>query len=133
MSEQAERTPEEEVAELLVELRELAETALVRVEPVLRRLAAGLDTAEWSGCSWCPVCATAALLRGEHHDLLGLLADHGVTVVTVLREAFAGMPVDPIMPEGMTPDMPRRAPRGRTGAPAPTPQAYQAIPVTVRR
>lgn len=78
------------------ELRQLAETVLERVEPALRNAAEGRT--EWSSCSWCPVCAAAALLRGEHHDVLTAIADHGTAIVTVLREALAGAPVEPVMP-----------------------------------
>src|SRR5690606_4015196 len=83
--------------EFAEELRMLAETVLERVEPTLR--SAAEDRPEWSSCSWCPVCATAALVRGEHHDVLTALADHGTAIVTVLREALAGAPVEPVMPE----------------------------------
>ncbi|WP_245545766.1 hypothetical protein [Nocardia higoensis] len=82
--------------EFAEELRVLAETVLERVEPALR--GAAEDRPEWSSCSWCPVCATAALLRGEHHDVLTALADHGTAIVTVLREALAGAPVEPVLP-----------------------------------
>ena len=121
-------------AELILELRQLAENVLERVEPALRRAAAGAEQDDWAGCSWCPVCAAMALLRGEHHDLLATFADHGVAVVTVLREAIAGMPVEPVMP---APDAPRRARRGRAddvarpGADV-VKHAYQPIQVTVR-
>ena len=88
---------EDHFAELTEELRLLAEMLLERVEPMLRRTA--LDgRVEWSGCSWCPVCAAAALVRGEHHDVVAALADHGTAVVTVLREALAGVPVEPVLP-----------------------------------
>lgn len=87
------------------ELKLLLETVLERVEPALRRAAAGADKEPWASCDWCPVCAAAALLRGEHHDVLGTLADHGTAVVIVLREALAGIPVDPVYP----PDVDRDA------------------------
>lgn len=82
--------------EFAEELRQLAETVLERVEPALRNASEGRP--EWAGCSWCPVCATAALMRGEHHDVLTAVADHGTAIVTVLREALAGAPVEPVLP-----------------------------------
>ncbi|WP_174575693.1 hypothetical protein [Nocardia miyunensis] len=85
------------IGELAEELRLLAEVLLERVEPVLRRAATD-GGAEWSGCSWCPLCAAAALMRGEHHDMVASLAAHGTAIVTVLREALAGVPVEPVMP-----------------------------------
>ncbi|UGT60658.1 hypothetical protein [Nocardia asteroides] len=90
-----ERQPEDELAEFAAELKLLAEAVLERVEPVLRRSAATGRT-DWESCSWCPVCAAAALIRGERHDVLAAIADHGTAIVTVLREALAGVPVDPV-------------------------------------
>ncbi|MFC8044372.1 hypothetical protein [Nocardia sp. NPDC057353] len=89
------RQTEDELAEFAAELKLLAEAVLERVEPVLRRGAAAGST-EWASCSWCPVCAAAALIRGERHDVLAAIADHGTAIVTVLREALAGVPVDPV-------------------------------------
>lgn len=87
----------EGVAEFAEELRLLAEAVLERVEPVLRA-AAEDGQPEWNNCTWCPVCAAAALVRGEHHEVLAAVAAHGTAIVTVLREALAGAPVDPIVP-----------------------------------
>lgn len=87
--------------EFAAELKLLAEAVLERVEPVLRR--AGDSEPDWSSCSWCPVCAAAALVRGERHDVLAVVAEHGTAIVTVLREALAGVPVDPVMPEDAVP------------------------------
>ncbi|WP_433521955.1 hypothetical protein ACQPZ2_32690 [Nocardia pseudovaccinii] len=93
--------PGDGLGEFAAELKLLAEAVLERVEPVLRRAADGQP--DWSSCSWCPVCAAAALVRGEHHDVLAVVADHGTAIVTVLREALAGVPVDPVMPEDDVP------------------------------
>lgn len=84
-------------AEFTEELRLLAEVLLARVEPVLRRTAAD-GQADLGGCAWCPVCAAAALVRGDHHDVVAALAEHGTSMVTVLREALAGVPVEPVLP-----------------------------------
>ncbi|WP_062988761.1 hypothetical protein [Nocardia anaemiae] len=93
--------PGDGLSEFAAELKLLAEAVLERVEPVLRRAADGQP--DWSSCSWCPICAAAALARGEHHDVLAVVADHGTAIVTVLREALAGVPVDPVMPEDGVP------------------------------
>lgn len=97
--------PEENLGEFAEELRLLAEAVLERVEPVLRRTAADGRT-EWSSCSWCPVCAAAAIVRGEHHDVVAAIAEHGTAIVTVLREALAGVPVDPVIPPDLDPESP---------------------------
>lgn len=83
-------------AQLLAELRALAETALDRLEPILQRAAAphsaaaaagaAPGTGQWSGCTWCPVCALAALIRGEQHDLVTLLAGQASVLIAVLRQ-----------------------------------------------
>ncbi|QIS10884.1 hypothetical protein [Nocardia arthritidis] len=120
------------LTEFAEELRLLAEAVLERVEPVLRRGAADGQT-EWSSCSWCPVCAAAALVRGEHHDVAAAIAEHGTAIVTILREALAGVPVEPILPPEFDPE---------TGAPhdhsvtesneTPRRTGYVHIPVTIK-
>ncbi|WP_024803737.1 hypothetical protein [Nocardia sp. BMG51109] len=119
---------EDQLGELTEELRLLAETMLERVEPMLRRAAAE-DRAEWSGCGWCPVCAAVALLRGEHHDVLTAVAEHGTAIVTVLREALSGLPVDPVFPPGSDPD--GGAPRD-TAEPGSRPGASGYVPIPVQ-
>lgn len=86
------------IAEFADELRLLAETVLERVEPVLR-YAAAEGRPEWNSCEWCPVCAATALVRGERHEVVATVAEHGTAIVTVLREALAGVPVDPVRPD----------------------------------
>ncbi|WP_228824090.1 hypothetical protein [Nocardia blacklockiae] len=109
----------------------LAETMLERVEPALRRAAAG-DRVEWDGCSWCPICAAAALVRGEHHDVVATLAEHGTAIVTVLREALAGIPVEPVLPD---PEPETAEPQGDSRAadrPAGARAGYVPIPVQIK-
>ncbi|WP_433714702.1 hypothetical protein ACQP2U_11795 [Nocardia sp. CA-084685] len=141
--------PGDNLGEFAAELKLLAEAVLERVEPVLRRAADGQP--DWSSCSWCPVCAAAALVRGEHHDVLAVVADHGTAIVTVLREALAGVPVDPVMPEDGGPHDHSFTPEHRddasdpestpTEADTPTRQSnspgrkrsrYVGIPVTIK-
>ncbi|WP_280269899.1 hypothetical protein [Nocardia wallacei] len=122
----------DQLGEFTEEMRLLAEAVLERVEPVLRRAAAE-GRAEWGGCSWCPVCAAAALIRGEHHDVVAAVAEHGTAVVTVLREALAGVPVDPVVG-----DPESDAPHGGSRGPATSPGArsggsgYVSIPVQIK-
>ncbi|MEV0948729.1 hypothetical protein [Rhodococcus sp. NPDC049939] len=83
-------------AQVMEELRVLAETALDRLEPIVQRLVAPhvqespesepSGTGQWSGCAWCPVCALAALIRGEQHDLLTLLAEQATVLIALLRQ-----------------------------------------------
>ncbi|WP_228000921.1 hypothetical protein [Nocardia australiensis] len=89
--------PGDGLGEFAAELKLLAEAVLERVEPVLRRAAVEGETPR-SSCSWCPVCAAAALTRGEQHDVIAAVAEHGAAIVTVLREALSGVPVEPVPP-----------------------------------
>ncbi|MEU7632639.1 hypothetical protein AB0C34_22035 [Nocardia sp. NPDC049220] len=124
-----ERVPDE-IAELVAELKLLAEAALERVEPVLR--GAAEERTEWTSCSWCPVCAAAALVRGEHHEVLAAVAEHGTAIVTVLREALAGAPVEPVLPPDVDPEpgVPHRHASREDAGDRARPR-YVDIPVTI--
>ncbi|MEU7769377.1 hypothetical protein AB0B25_30420 [Nocardia sp. NPDC049190] len=124
-----ERAPDE-IAELVAELKLLAEAALERVEPVLR--GAAEERTEWASCSWCPVCAAAALVRGEHHEVLAAVAEHGTAIVTVLREALAGVPVEPVLRPDADPEtgVPHRHASREDAGDHARPR-YVDIPVTI--
>ena len=80
------------------ELRQLAQALLDRLDPAVRAAAAAAGEAlRGPGrCQqvWCPVCAVAALVNGEQHPMLGLIAEHSVTLLTVIR-TMAADPADP--------------------------------------
>ena len=86
------------------ELRQLAQAILDRLDPAVRAAAAAAaDALRGPGrCQqlWCPVCALAALVSGEQHPLLTLIAEHSVTLLTVIRT----MAADPGGPDGARPD-----------------------------
>ncbi len=123
------------------ELRQLAQTILDRLDPAVR-LAAARAAGSGDGpgkCQqvWCPVCALAALVAGEQHPLLTVIAEHSVALLAVIRAIVEdtadtadtaqgpGFPEPP--PEGPPPP---DGPGG--GEPPPTgPGRYQHIPVTV--
>jgi hypothetical protein len=117
------------------ELRQLAQTILDKLDPAVR-LAAARAAGSGDGpgkCQqvWCPVCALAALVAGEQHPLLTVIADHSVALLAVIRAILEdtaqgpGFPEPP--PEG---PLPSEGPDG--GEPPPTgPGRYQHIPVTV--
>ena len=127
-------------ADLAPELRQLAQTILDRLDPAVRLAA---DRAAGSGDSpgkcqqvWCPVCALAALVAGEQHPLLTVIAEHSVALLAVVRAiiettedtADTGRPTPPEPPE--TPPPPSGPPGGDEPPPA-GPGKYQHIPVTV--
>jgi hypothetical protein len=121
--------------ELAPELRQLAQTILDRLDPAVR-LAAARATGSGDGpgkCQqvWCPVCALAALVAGEQHPLLTVVAEHSVALLAVIRaiiEDAADAETSPEPPE--TPPPPSGPPNGGQ-PPPPEPGRYQHIPVTV--
>jgi hypothetical protein len=117
------------------ELRQLAQTILDRLDPAVRMAAArAAGSGDGPGkCQqvWCPVCALAALVAGEEHPLLTVIAEHSVALLTVIRaiiEDSAGMQPEPPEPPSASPP----AGDGPPDHPPPTgPGRYQHIPVTV--
>jgi hypothetical protein len=85
---------------------------------------------------WCPVCALAALVAGEQHPLLTVIADHSMALLAVIRsvvEDTADRAEGPTPPEP-PPEPPAGPPSGPPdgGEPPPAgPGRYQHIPVTV--
>jgi hypothetical protein len=117
------------------ELRQLAQTILDTLDPAVR-LAAARAAGSGDGpgkCQqvWCPVCALAALVAGEQHPLLEVVAEHSVALLAVIRAVIDGAggsdtsgfepPPDGPPPGGPAPDEPPPTGPGR----------YQHIPVTV--
>ena len=105
------------------ELRQLAQSILDRIDPAVRAAAAADAGADGPGkCQqvWCPVCALAALVRGEQHPLLTVIAEHSVALLTVVRAMVEDIETTP-GPDEPPPD----------GPPPPGPSRYQHIPVTV--
>jgi hypothetical protein len=117
------------------ELRQLAQAILDRLDPAVR-LAAMRATAGGAGkCQqvWCPVCALAALVNGEQHPLLTVIAEHSVALMAVVRamaeSAGAAEPPEPPQPPAGPPPGPQPPPDD--GPPPTGPGRYQHIPVTV--
>lgn len=116
------------------ELRALAQSILDKLDPAIRLAAARAQSASSSPGScqqvWCPVCALGALISGEQHPLLDVVAEHSVALLTLVKamvdtvDGNAGgspLPPDPPTPGG-PPDDP---------GPPPPPGRYQHIPVDV--
>lgn len=110
------------------ELRALAQSILDRLEPAIKLAAARAASASDSPgrCQqvWCPVCALAALVSGEQHPLLSVVAEHSVALLSVVR-AIVNDQADPGTSGPAAP-----APAEPPDEPAP-PGRYQHIPVTV--
>ena len=110
------------------ELRALAQAILDRLDPAVRAGAAFAASSPQGKCQqvWCPVCALAALVNGEQHPLLNVVAEHSVALVTMIRTMVAeqGPPQQP-GPGGAPPDEPG------PDEPGPPSSRYQHIAVTV--
>jgi hypothetical protein len=119
--------------ELAPELRQLAQTILDRLDPAIR-LAAARAAGSGDGpgkCQqvWCPVCALAALVAGEQHPLLSVIAEHSAALLEAIRAIVEETAAPPRSPEP-PPESPTDGPGG--GEPPPEgPGRYQHIPVTV--
>lgn len=81
-----EREGEQPVGDLAGELRALADVLIDRVDPWLAKLAAATEAGEVpSSCTWCPVCALVAALRGERPELTRRLAEQGSGLLNAVR------------------------------------------------
>jgi hypothetical protein len=116
------------------ELRRLAQTILDRLDPAVRLAAARAAGSGAGKCQqvWCPVCALAALVAGEQHPLLTVIAEHSVGLLAVIRAiiedtADTGGPNPPEPPQAPPPS----GPPGGDEPPPAGPGRYQHIPVTV--
>ena len=115
------------------ELRQLAQGILDKLDPAVRLAAARALSGGAGKCQqvWCPVCALAALVAGEQHPLLTVIAEHSVALLTVIKAVVEG-------PDGTGPKGPDDPPGGPPPSgpggdepPPPAPGRYQHIPVTV--
>jgi hypothetical protein len=110
------------------ELRQLAQAILERLDPAVRMAAARAMSGGAGKCEqvWCPVCAIAALINGEQHPLLTVVAEHSVALLTVVRAMVDTMAETP------SPAAPTAEPPAADDAtPASEPGRYQRIPIDV--
>lgn len=115
-----------DLGELGPELRRLAQAILDRLDPAVRAAAMLAAAGDGPGkCQqvWCPVCALAALVNGEEHPLLTVIAEHSVALFEVIRAVVGETDEAGGAPP---PDGP---PTG--GGETPARSGYQHIPVTV--
>lgn len=107
------------------ELRQLAQAILDRLDPAVRAAAAmAADSMRGPArCEqvWCPVCALAALVNGEQHPLLTVVAEHSVALMTVLR----AMAADPPPAGEASPEPAGETPRSSQNVP------FHRIPIVV--
>ena len=113
------------------ELRKLAQSILDGIDPAVRLAAARAlgDGAGTGKCQqvWCPVCALAAVVTGEEHPLLTVIAEHSVALLAVIRAIVDQVDGSTPPPDGP----PDGGARADTAADAGAPSRYQPITVTV--
>jgi hypothetical protein len=86
------------------ELRKLAQKILDQIDPAVR-LAASMAVGDGAGTGkcqqvWCPVCALAAVVSGEEHPLLTVIAEHSVSLLAVIRAIVDRVDQTPPPPDG---------------------------------
>jgi hypothetical protein len=119
------------------ELRRLAQAILDGIDPAVRS-AAALAAGAGAGTGkcqqvWCPVCALAALVTGDQHPLLTVVADHSVALLEVIRAMVDNIdrsvkpPPDGPPGGGLTTE----TPAGAAGGNGDVKTRYEAIPVFV--
>jgi hypothetical protein len=116
------------------ELRRLAQKILDQIDPAVRLAAARAigDGAGTGPCQqvWCPVCALAAVVSGDEHPLLTVIAEHSVALLTVIRAIVDQ--IDQTTPPPPPPDGPPEGGVRPEAADDPRPATrYQPITVTV--
>lgn len=113
-----------DLGELGPELRKIAQAILDGIDPALRSVTALASAGGPGKCQqvWCPVCALAALVAGEQHPLLTVVAEHSTALLAVIRVMLTDLdgPGDRPPP-----------PDGPAGGGAAEKSRYQHIPVTV--
>jgi hypothetical protein len=113
------------------ELRKLAQKILDQIDPAVR-LAASMAIGDGAGTGkcqqvWCPVCALAAVVSGDEHPLLTVIAEHSVALLAVIRAI-----VDQVDRTTTPPDGPPGGGVEPEAAADPRPTTrYQPISVTV--
>ena len=117
-------------AEIGPELRQLAQAILDRLDPAVRgaaiMAAEGLRGPGRCQQVWCPVCALAALISGEEHPMLNLIAEHSVTLMAMIRSMVADAGEQPggeATAEPSEPTVPGGSPNGNG--------RYHDIPIVV--
>jgi hypothetical protein len=123
--------------DIVPELRKLAQAILDGIDPAVRAAAtmasaAGVGTGKCQQV-WCPVCALAAVVTGEQHPLVTVIADHSVALLDVIRsivddiDRSAESPPDDPPGGGLTADAAAHNGAGSTNGKS----RYQPITVTL--
>ncbi|WP_235192470.1 hypothetical protein [Mycobacterium asiaticum] len=119
------------------ELRKLAQAIVDGIDPAVRAAATLAASGGTGKCQqvWCPVCALAAVVNGEQHPLVTVIANHSVALLEVIQSIVDDMhdaadpaPEDDPPGGGLATDPAPPSTNGNGAART----GYQAIPVTVQ-
>ncbi len=121
------------------ELRKLAQSIVDNIDPAVRAAAARVGAGVGVGkCQqvWCPVCALAALVTGEQHPMLTVVADHSGALLSLVRSMVDDLDKDSDESEDRSTAPPPEVPTAGDAAAAATGNGalknrYHSIPVTV--
>ncbi len=117
------------------ELRKLAQSILDGIDPAVRLAAARAlgDGAGTGKCQqvWCPVCALAAVVTGEEHPLLTVIAEHSVALLAVVRAIVEQVDGSKPPPDGPPSGGAEADAAADVDADAGSKSRYQPITVTV--
>ena len=106
------------------ELRHLAEAVFDRLDPAVRLLAATVQASGPGKCEqvWCPVCAITALISGEQHPMLDVVAEHSVALLTLVKAMLDNLEGAgaPSQPPGPVPSGPAASGPSEPSAPGPS-------------
>jgi hypothetical protein len=91
-----------------LELKKLAQAILDGIDPAVRAAVAmasgaGVGTGKCQQV-WCPLCALAAVVTGEQHPLVTVIADHSVALLEVIRAIVYDIDRSAKPPPGGPPD-----------------------------
>lgn len=122
------------------ELRRLAQSILDGIDPGVRAAATMAVSGAAGKCQqvWCPVCALAAVITGEQHPLVTVIANHSVALLDVVRAIVADIdttatpPDDDLSGAGDTTGPVTANGNGNTNGNGAAKTRYQAIPVTLQ-
>ena len=120
------------------ELRQLAQAILDRLDPSVRSAAAmAAESLRGPGrCQqvWCPVCALAALVRGEQHPMLTVIAEHSVTLMAMIRSMVSDQQEQPGGQPSAEPSAEPGAEPSEAAVPGGSPNGngrYHGIPIVI--
>ena len=120
------------------ELRRLAQSILDGIDPGVRAAAMSALSGGAGKCQqvWCPVCALAAVVTGEQHPLVTIIANHSVALLEVVRAIVDDIDnTEVASPSGdvASGDAESGAPgsNGHTNGDGTAKTRYQPIPVTL--